>query len=74
MCVCGFGQVEMEDFDPDEEPKEAKEEEEEEGDLVRKKYFHSTDMHIGKSIVCIDAAVLCSVLYDCVRLHTVCSS
>lgn len=29
----------MEDFNPDEEPKEAKEEEEEEGDLVRKTFF-----------------------------------
>lgn len=42
--LCVFCQVEMEDFNPDEEPKEAKEEEEEEeGDLVRKKtaLFHS---------------------------------
>lgn len=42
--ACVFCQVEMEDFNPDEEPKEAKEEEEEEeGDLVRIKtaLFHS---------------------------------
>jgi len=32
MCLCY--QVEMEDFNPDDEPKDLKREEEEEGDLV----------------------------------------
>lgn len=36
----------MEDFNPDEEPKEAKEEEEEEGDLVRKTFFFLFHSHI----------------------------
>lgn len=61
----------MEDFNPDEEPKEAKEEEEEEGDLVRKTFFYFTATYIDtNNNICSDVSY--PVSYHCIYLYSCC--